>query len=259
MKSKKELPNVKLQKSSVIFMQLGLILAMLIVYIILEQETFYKPHEIADYSSTEDPDNDQTIRAFEIEKPKVKQRKTVKKITKALPQQKPKPSTTFEIVKDEVKKIEDAVLKLTETDEKDIIDEPLTADGISEIDDPEVLEDDIPFSTVEFAPEYPGCKGTKEEKMLCFNKKVKKLIQRKFNSDIAQDIGLSEGVKRINVQFIIDKKGNIVDVNVRAPHKRLEREARRVISLLPKMKPARQGKGNARVKFNLPIRFRVEN
>ena len=83
-------------------------------------------------------------------------------------------------------------------------------------------------------------------------------MQRKFNTDVAQDIGLEAGKKRMNVQFVIDKAGNIINIKVNAPHKKLEREVNRVIKLLPKMKPAMQGKNAASVRFNLPITFMVE-
>ncbi|HIE45563.1 MAG TPA: energy transducer TonB [Flavobacteriaceae bacterium] len=256
MNKKNELPNVNLQKSSVIFMQLGLILAMLIVYIILEHESVYKPHTLAAYEPTDDPDDDQTIRDFVIEK-KQKQKSISKKIEKKTQKQEPKPADKFETIKDTSPEKETPdVLAPTDTSEKEEVN--LTVDAIGEVDPIEVPEVDFEFYKVEFAPEYPGCKGSKEEMKQCFNDKINKFVQRKFNADIAQEIGLSEGKKRINVQFIINKQGDIVDVKVRAPHKRLEKEARRVVNLLPKMKPARQGNGKARVKFNLPILFNIE-
>jgi len=258
MKNKNELPNVKLQKSSVIFMQLGLILAMLIVYIVLEHESVYKPHTLATYEPTDDPDENQTIRDFVIEQ---KQKPSIKKVEKPQPKQEPKqepkPADKFETIKDTSLEEETPDVLKPSDDETDN-PKNITPDDIIEVDPDEVVEDDLPFSVVEFAPEYPGCKGSIEEMKQCFNDKINKFVQRKFNADIAQEIGLSEGKKRINVQFIINKQGNIVDVKVRAPHKRLEKEARRVINLLPKMKPARQGDSKARVKFNLPILLNIE-
>jgi protein TonB len=58
--------------------------------------------------------------------------------------------------------------------------------------------------------------------------------------------------------FKIDKKGEIVDIRARAPHKRLEKEAIRVVSILPKMKPGRQRGKAVGVKYSLPIVFNVE-
>ena len=83
-------------------------------------------------------------------------------------------------------------------------------------------------------------------------------IRKKFNTDLAQEVGLS-GIQQIRVFFKIDKTGDIVDIQVRAPHPSLEKEARRVIGLLPKMKPGRQRGKAVRVPYYLPIKFQVQD
>jgi protein TonB len=257
MNKQKQLPNVKLQKTSVIFMQLGLILALFSVYLIIEHETFYKPYAINVETTNVDPDENPTIRVFEIEKTPKQKSATKKKTKQVIHKQEPKPSETFETVKDEDKRIETAVLDTTEDDQKTEV--KITLDDIDEVDLIEIPDEEIPFNAVEFAPEFPGCKGSKEQKKQCFSEKVRKIVQRNFNTELAQELGLDAGKKRINVQFVIDKEGNITDIKARAPHKRLEKEAKRVIKLLPKMKAARQGNGFAKVKFGLPILFMVED
>ena len=258
MNNKKKAPNIKLQKTSVIFMQLGLILSLFFVYLVIEHESFYKPYALNIAIPNEDPDEDPTIRNFEIEKPIVnKNTPTKTKVVKVVPKQEPKPETNFEMVKNETKKIKTAELVDTESDEKEKV--KITIDDIVEVNVIETHQEEIPFNAIEFAPEFPGCKGTIVQKKQCFSDKVRKIVQRNFNSELAQELGLESGKKRINVQFVIDKEGNIIDIQARAPHKRLVKEAKRVIKLLPKMKPARQGKGFAKVKFGLPIIFRVED
>jgi len=42
------------------------------------------------------------------------------------------------------------------------------------------------------------------------------------------------------MQFEIDKNGNIVNIKARAAHRRLEKEAKRVLLKLPQMEPAKQ-------------------
>ena len=37
--------------------------------------------------------------------------------------------------------------------------------------------------------------------------------------------------------FKIDESGNIIDIRTKAPHPKLDKEAQRIIKLLPKMKP----------------------
>ena len=74
------------------------------------------------------------------------------------------------------------------------------------------------------------------------SEKITKFVGKKFNTDLASDLGLS-GRMRINVIFKIDKTGNVTSVRARAPHQGLAKEAERVINLLPKMKPSEQ-RGN---------------
>jgi len=254
MNNKKELPNVKLQKTSVIFMQLGLILAMFIVYLILEHESFYKPVAIVTTESIDDPD-DNLVKVFKIEKTKQKKSSTEKK-TEVEPRKKQqKVSSTFKTTTNEKEEDLSVILK-PEDDDKST---KITENDIDEIVEVEEPDEVFPFFSIEYAPEYPGCKGSKAAKKMCFNNRIHKLVQRKFNGNLAQELGLSAGKQKIAVQFVINKEGSIVDIKIRAPHKRLEKEARRVVNLLPKMKPARQGKNFVNVRFNLPIVFNVED
>lgn len=111
---------------------------------------------------------------------------------------------------------------------------------------------------VEIVPIYPGCENmtTNEDRIKCMNKKISKLVQRKFDTDIASDYGLS-GKQRINVQFKINQDGVVTDILARAPHPSLEKEAQRVTNKIPKMKPGLQQKKPVSVVYNLPIVFQV--
>ena len=59
--------------------------------------------------------------------------------------------------------------------------------------------------------------------------------------------------------FKIDKRGNVVGVRSRAPHPRLEKEAARVINMLPKMKPGLHKGRAVVVPYSLPITFQVQD
>jgi len=124
----------------------------------------------------------------------------------------------------------------------------------------EFLQDDgsLPFAIIEEVPIYPGCEGTKEELRLCLQEKITKHVNTNFNSDLASDLNLSPGVKRIFVMFKIDKDGTITEVKARAPHKALQEEAIRVVNLLPQMIPGKQKGENVGVKYSLPIAFKVK-
>ena len=118
----------------------------------------------------------------------------------------------------------------------------------------------MPFAVIENVPIFPGCERKKGNaaKKKCMSEKVAKFVNKKFNTDLASDLGLS-GRQRISVFFKIDKNGNIVNVGARAPHPGLEKEAKRVISLLPKMQPGKQRGKAVIVPYSLPILFQVQD
>ena len=88
--------------------------------------------------------------------------------------------------------------------------------------------------------------------------KISKHVSRKFNTDVATDLGL-DGRQRINVLFKIDKHGHIAQIKASAKHPDLVKEAERVISKLPKMKPGKQDNKYVDVLYALPILFKVHN
>ena len=133
-----------------------------------------------------------------------------------------------------------------------------SAEEIEEVEEAEEVIEDVPFSIIEEVPVFPGCKGTRAQKINCLNKKMRTHVQKKFNSDLAGDLGLSPGKKRIIIFFRIDPKGNITEIQARAPHPKLKKEALRVAKLLPKMIPGKQRGVPVGMKYTLPIAFNVE-
>ena len=124
-----------------------------------------------------------------------------------------------------------------------------------------IVEEDVevPFAVIENVPVFPGCeRGNNAKKRKCMSEKIAKFVQRKFNTELAGDLGLS-GRQRISVIFKIDKSGNVTGVRARAPHPRLEKEAQRVINLLPKMQPGKQRGKAVIVPYSLPIIFQVQD
>ena len=132
---------------------------------------------------------------------------------------------------------------------------------IEDIEIEEVEEDiEVPFSLVEDVPVFPGCENKKnnQEMRKCMSEKITKIVVEKFNTDLAGNLGLS-GRQRISVIFKIDKSGYITDIRARAPHPRLEKEAKRVIGLIPRMKPGKQRGQAVIVPYSLPIIFTVQD
>lgn len=72
----------------------------------------------------------------------------------------------------------------------------------------------------------------------------------------AQDQGIQG---RVMVKFVVEKDGSIGRAEItRSPDEDLSNEALRVIKMMPKWKPARQGTRTVRSYFNLPVMFRLQ-
>jgi len=220
-------------------MQLGLVLALLVVYLAIEKKTYDRV--IGDLGPVvlNMADDEQVV---EIEQVKPPEQKT------------PPPPTPdkIEVVEDK-EDIEETIIESTETNEKEAV-----VVKIVEVYEEEEVMEDVPFAIIEDVPVYPGCKGNKDQLRACLQDEITKHVNKKFNSELASDLGLSPGVKRIFVMFKIDKNGDITDVQARAPHVRLQEEAIRVVKLLPKMTPGKQRGRPVGVKYSLPIAFKVE-
>jgi protein TonB len=239
MEAKKN-PKANLEKHNKQFMLLGLALSLVVIYIGIEWKTFERNIAdlgIADIAADEEIDIPITERIQEVKPP---------------PPPPPAPEK-IEVVEDE-EDIEETILESTETDESEAVE----VEEIEEIVEEEEVVDDVPFAIIENVPVYPGCKGNNEEKKKCMVDQITKHVNRKYNTGLAGDLGLSPGKKRVYVQFKISKTGDIVDVRARGPHARLEKEAIRVVELLPKMEPGKQRGRPVGVKYTLPITLLVE-
>jgi len=234
-----------LENFSKLFMLLGLVLALLITYIAIEHRTVESVDDNVMAYTTNMQDDEEEIPETEQELEEIKPEEQ-----KVAP---PPVLEEIEVVEDD-DDIEETVIESTETSE----DEEVIIEEIEEVEIEEEVIEDVPFSIIEDVPVYPGCSGSKAQLKKCLSENVQKLVSRKFNVDLAQDLGLSPGKKRIFVMFKIDKTGNITGVQARAPHKRLEAEAKRVVGLIPKMKPGKQRGRPVGVKYSLPITFIVQ-
>ena len=118
---------------------------------------------------------------------------------------------------------------------------------------------DIPFAIIEQAPIFPGCEKLDEHlRKMCLQNQIKWHVAKKFNTGMANKLGLSAGKKKVYVVFKIDTNGNVVDVRARGPHKALEKEGIRVVKLLPQMIPGKSEGKNVGVKYTLPITMLIE-
>lgn len=102
------------------------------------------------------------------------------------------------------------------------------------------------FVVVEEQPEFPGGQAAL----------MKFLSENIRYPVIAQENGIQG---RVICSFVVEKDGSITDVQVvRGVDPSLDKEAVRVIQSMPKWKPGKQRGKAVRVRFTLPIVFRLQ-
>ena len=107
-------------------------------------------------------------------------------------------------------------------------------------------EEQTIFEVVENMPDFPGGQAAL---MQYLAKNIK-------YPTIAQEYG-TQG--RVIVQFVVNRVGSIVDAKVvRSVDPYLDKEALRVINTMPKWKPGMQRGKPVRVKFTVPVMFRLQ-
>ncbi|MDA0793903.1 MAG: energy transducer TonB [Bacteroidetes bacterium] len=239
MKIKKD-PKVDLQKNSSLYFLIGLCLFLFISWQAIEWKTYEK--SVFDYESL-------TVQEEEEEEiPIINQ--------PDLPPPPPPPPvaqapTEIEIVEDE-KEVEETIIESSETTKDEIIEVERL-----EIEE-EVEEIDVPFAVIEDVPVYPGFENVEKDQLrTCFQDKINKHILKNFRyPEIAQEMGIQG---RVYVNFVISKEGNITNVKMRGPDKNLEKEAHRIISLLPNITPGKQRGKPVNVPFSIPIVFKLQD
>lgn len=114
-----------------------------------------------------------------------------------------------------------------------------------EVEEEEPEEEEI-FQVVEEQASFPGGYGE------CL-----KWLQKNMDyPQIAQENGVQG---QVVVRFVVNKDGSIVDpVVVRSVDPYLDKEALRVVKLMPKWNPGKQRGKAVRCMFTLPVRFRLE-
>ncbi len=228
-----------LTKRSLLFLQLGLIFILLLVYFGIEWKTYAAQEVYREQISMGDIE-EEIIPITELPTPP--------------PPKLPTPPEVIEVVPDDPDVMEDPI-ESSESSQETIID----IKKIEEAPRDEPVEP-VPFFLIENVPVYPGCEGlsSNEERKKCMSDKITEFVNKRFNNDLGNQLGL-KGINRIHVLFQIDAQGNIVGVQSRAPHPKLEQEAARVINSLPKMKPGMQRGRAVPVSYTLPIAFKVQD
>ncbi len=117
---------------------------------------------------------------------------------------------------------------------------------------------EVSFMLIEKVPVFPGCTGTNLEKKKCFSKEIQKHFGTNFNGNLPSQLGLAAGKKRVFIGFKIDKEGNVVNIQCRAPHPAIKKEVVRIMENLPKMTPGEQRGKKVDVRYSIPFVIIVE-
>ena len=246
--AKSQKHDANLQKNSTLYFQVGLIICLLATYGLFEMQ-FERKLPSMDVGITIEEPTEFYINDIIIhdETPKSK---PVQKQVQVLADLEP-------IIKENDSEIPETDII---TPEQQTTDVPAKVGDIKVIEEPEVVETIFTTFGVEKVPIYPGCESAKtnEERRKCMSEKLAMLIQKRFDTDLASELGLS-GRLKIDVQFKIDALGKVTDIKTRAPRKELEREAERVTEKIPQMIPGKQRDKAVSVMYYLPIVFDVKN
>ncbi|PRX44439.1 energy transducer TonB [Salegentibacter salegens] len=237
MKPKK---NVKadLRKKSNLFLSFGLIVALLASLILIEWKTYDKEEFKEEQVYLDAPEEE------------------VIPITELVNTPPPKPPVipdAIDIIKDD-----------PDLEEDEIESTEINLDNIVEPDEiidhkPDEEPETVPFTLIEDVPIFPGCEQLNDNaaRKTCMSEKITAYVNKNFNKELGSELGLS-GVNRINILFQINTEGEIVNIQARAPHPKLEEEAKNLIKALPKMQPGKQRGKPVNVNYALPIIFQVQ-
>lgn len=102
------------------------------------------------------------------------------------------------------------------------------------------------FDVVEVMPSFPGGQGALIQYL---NSHVKYPV-------VAQENGIQG---RVTISFVVERDGSITGVKVaRSVDPSLDKEAARVVSSMPRWTPGKQNGSAVRVKFNVPVVFKLQ-
>ena len=225
----KKSEKASLENKRLIFAEVGLIAALLVVFAGFESSTRAK--EVALLQGNTVIDDEDDIMAIPLDTPPPAPE------APALPML----SDELQIVDDDVT-VELDFQSLDDTDVPVDIQEYVRQEVVEE----DVEDDPIPFVTVEQKPTFNGGDA---------NGFAKWVNSRLVYPEVAKENGI-EG--RVTLQFTIGKDGRLQDVKVlNSPDESLAQEAVRVVSSSPKWEPGRQRDRTVKVSYTFPVIYRL--
>ncbi|MBO5699961.1 MAG: energy transducer TonB [Bacteroidales bacterium] len=227
----KKSPKANLENKKFMFMEIGLIAALLIVLGAFEWSTTETSVSILE---------EEVAVVIEEEQVPITQEEQLP--PPEVPKE-PVMSDVIDIVDDDIK-VEDNFLISTEDDKSLGVE---IKDYVVEQQEEEVVEEEeIPFAIVEQKPTFQG-------------KDPNHFTKWVFSKIVYPEIAKENGVQgRVTLQFTIDTDGSIRNVKVlRGVDSSLDKEAVRVVSSSPKWQPGMQRNKPVKVKYTFPVVFQL--
>ena len=226
----KKSPKANLENKKFLFMEIGLIAALLMVLGAFEWSTTETTVSILE---------EETAVVIEEEQVPITQEEQLP--PPEVPKE-PVMSDIIDIVDDDIK-VEDNFLISTEDDASLGVE---IKDYVVEQEEEEEVEEEVPFAIVEQKPTFQGGDAN------TFTKWV-------FSKIVYPEIAKENGVQgRVTLQFTIETAGSVKNVKVlRGVDSSLDKEAVRVVSSSPKWKPGIQRNNPVRVKYTFPVVFQL--
>lgn len=256
MRNLDDYPNVK--HNGKIYFQLGLLASLIAVYFIIELETPVSEFDTFERREPVDISEKPFIHDFTVEK------EPQKEIAKAEPKPKEAPKkpviNDFKPIDDNNPDPEDLETSTPDdTPIEDIIKPETTSTPIAALPIKKELYDG---SELDELPTFVACSGLKgDAQRACFNEQMKKYLQRNLRYPERAKENNKQG--SVLVEFIINANGSISGVKPanadKFNDKDLEKEALRVISKLPNLKPGKLKGESVNVRYKIPITFKLNN
>ena len=225
----KKTPKASLENKRTLFIEIGLIVALAVVYIAFNWTS-----------------KDVQVSTLEAEN-QVVQEEEIIPITQETPPPPPEApkipvlSDQIDIVDDEIE-VDNDFLSLEDGDDMGVE----IMDYVENVQEEVVEEEAIPFQLVEEKPSFMG--GDANQFSAWVNKRL-----------VYPEIAKENGVQgRVTLQFTVEKDGSVTKVRVlRGVDPSLDKEAVRVVSMSPKWKPGKQRDRAVPVTYTFPVYFQL--
>jgi protein TonB len=222
----KKSTGASLEDKKTIFTLMGFVVVLSLIYIALE----WTKQEVTIYED---------ISMDVVAEEEIEIIQTAEVLPPPPPPEVPEVIEVLNVVEDDVETAEIVIDTEDDKDKQVVIQAPVQGPVIEE-------ETEVVFMVVESMPSFPGGDAAL----------FKYLGDNIKYPVIAQESGIQG---RVICQFVVNRDGSIVDIEVvRSVDKSLDAEAVRVISKMPKWTPGKQRGKTVRVKYTLPVNFRLQ-